>query len=87
MAATLTNVASSATSVTLLASNANRLSASIVNDSTQLLYIKCASAALSTSCIVKVASMGYFEVPFGYTGIITGIWASANGYARVTEVT
>jgi hypothetical protein len=87
MAATLTDVASSASSVTLLASNASRVAASIVNDSTQLLYVKCASSASSTSCVVKVASMGYFEVPFGYTGIITGIWASANGYARVTEVT
>jgi hypothetical protein len=52
-----------------------------------LLYVKCSSSASSTSCIVKVASMGYFEVPFGYTGIVTGIWVSANGYARVTEVT
>jgi hypothetical protein len=29
----------------------------------------------------------YYEVPFGYTGRIDGIWASANGNARVTEMT
>jgi hypothetical protein len=33
--------------------------------------------------------MGYYEVPFGYTGQLTGIWASDpnDGSARVTEIT
>lgn len=85
--AALSNVASSASSVTLLASNANRLGASIFNDSTQVLYVKFGSAASATSFVVKMAAADYYEVPFAYSGIITGIWASANGSARVTEVT
>ena len=33
--------------------------------------------------------MGYYEVPFGYTGQLTGIWATdpGDGAARVTEIT
>jgi hypothetical protein len=32
------------------------------------------------------AANGYYEVPFGYVGAIDGIWASANGNARITEI-
>jgi hypothetical protein len=28
----------------------------------------------------------YFETPYEYTGIIDGIWSSADGSARITEV-
>jgi hypothetical protein len=84
---TLANVASSASSVTLLASNANRLGATIHNDSTQILYVKFGTTASATSYTVKMVADAYYEVPFGYTGRIDGIWASANGNARVTELT
>lgn len=80
------NVASSATNVTLLASNANRRSASIYNDSTQILYVKFGATATSTSFKVAMAPNTYYEFPQPvYTGIVDGIWASANGAARITE--
>jgi hypothetical protein len=87
--ATLSNVASSATNVTLLASNAARLGATIYNDSTQVLYVKFGTTASATSYVVQIAANGYYEVPGPavYTGRIDGIWASANGNARVTELT
>jgi hypothetical protein len=81
------NVGSSATNVTLLASNAARKGASIMNDSTEVLYVKFGATASATSFHVKMAAGSYLEVPFGYTGIIDGIWASANGNARVGEFT
>lgn len=84
---TLSNVASSATSVTLLASNAARLGASIYNDSIAVLYAKKGATASATSYTVQIPPGGLWEVPFGYTGIIDGLWASANGTARVTEDT
>jgi len=87
MASTLTNVTGSASNVTLLATNSSRKSASIMNDSVFSLHVKCAATATTTSCIVKVGAGGYYEIPFGYTGIIDGIWTGANGFARVTEVT
>lgn len=83
--ATLSNVAGSASSVTLLASNTSRLGATIVNDSTAQLYVKFGSTASTTSYTYTLFQFDQLEVPFGYTAIITGIWASATGNARVTE--
>lgn len=85
--ATLSNVASSATSVTLLASNANRLGATIYNDSTRALYLKFGTTASATDFTVLLVSGAYYEVPFGYTGRLDGIWVAANGFARLTELT
>jgi hypothetical protein len=90
--ATLANVAGSATSVTLIASNASRLGATIVNESTAICYVKFGSTASATSYTylmsgASAAPYATLEVPYGYTGIITGIWASATGNARVTEMT
>lgn len=83
----VTSVAGSAASVTCLALNANRLGATIYNDSTADLYIKLGATASVTSFTVKAFTDGFFTVPFGYTGVIDCIWSSATGNARVTEVT
>lgn len=83
---TQTSVAASASSVTVIASNANRLGATVYNDSTVDLYLKLGATASTTSFTVKMAAASYYEVPFGYTGIIDGIWASATGNARITEL-
>lgn len=92
--ATLANVAGSASSVTLIALNTARLGASVVNDSTAILYIKYGSAASATSYnYVLGGSVGgvgvTWEMPTTprYTGIITGVWASATGNARTNELT
>lgn len=82
-----TSVAASATNVTLLASNNARAGATIYNDSTAILYVKLGATASTTSFAVALQSQEYYEVPFGYTGIIDGIWASATGNARITELT
>lgn len=85
---TVTSVASSASSVSLLASNTSAKLRTFYNDSTQVLYIKFGATASTTSYTVQVAAGGYYEVPQPlYTGAIDGIWASANGNARITEVT
>jgi hypothetical protein len=83
----VSSVAASATSVTLLASNSSRKGASIYNDSTKNLYIKLGSTASSTSFSILLNNGGYYEVPFGYTGVIDGIWNIASGNARITELT
>ncbi len=87
--ATLSNVSGSASSVTLLASNASRKNATFFNDSTSLLYIKFGTTASTTSYTVQVPPGYYYEMPIGqmYTGRIDGIWSAANGAARVTELT
>ena len=85
--ATLSNVASSATSVTLLSAAATRLGATFVNDSTQICYVKFGTTASATDYSVRMYPNDYFELPFNYTGRIDAIWASANGNMRVTELT
>jgi hypothetical protein len=84
---TSSNVSSSATNVTLLSSNANRLGATVYNDSTKTLYLKLGSTASLTSFTVKLTAQAYYEVPANYTGQIDGIWDSVNGNARLTELT
>jgi hypothetical protein len=85
-AAAVTSIASSATAVTLLTANANRKGATIYNESTSVVFIKFGTVASATSYTVQVAPSGYYEIPFGYTGIITAIWTTANGSARITEL-
>jgi hypothetical protein len=86
--ATVTQVTSSATSVTLKASNASRKGLSVFNDSTAVLYLKFGATASATSFTVKIGAGEYWESPAApvYTGVVDGIWASANGFAYVTEI-
>lgn len=85
---TVTSVNDTATSTTLLAANASRLGAIIYNDSEAVLYVKLGATASTTSFTYKVAASGTVEIPFGYTGIIDGVWASdSTGAARITEMT
>lgn len=86
--ATLTNVAGSATSVSLLAANTARRQVIIWNDSTALLYVKFGATASTTSFTFQVVGGGYLELPMPvYTGAIDGIWVTATGSARITELT
>lgn len=83
----VTSVGDSAVNVTLLASNANRLGATFWNTSSAILYLKLGATATSASFTVAMAANSYFEVPYGYTGIIDGIWASdAGGVVVITEL-
>lgn len=85
---TITQVGDSATSITLLALNTSRVGATISNDSTAILYLKLGATASTSSYTVKLTQDAHYEVPFGYTGIIDGIWASdAGGNALVDEIT
>lgn len=88
--ATGSNVAASATSVTLLSASDGRAGASIFNDTTDttnFLYVKMGTTASTTDFAVKINAGGYFEVPYGYNGRIDGIWVAASGNARVVEYT
>ncbi len=83
--ANVTNVAASVTSVTLLAANALRKGAIVFNSSTSILYLKCAATAASNSFTAVMAPNSEWVLDVYYTGIISGIWVSANGSAGVTE--
>lgn len=83
---TPTTVASSATSVTILAANSNRKGATIWNESTSNLFIEFGITATAAAFTAKLTAGGYYELPFHYTGVISGIWSVANGNALVREL-
>lgn len=89
--ATLSNVSDSATSVTVLASNASRLAFELYNDSDASVFIKFGATASATSFLAKMLPSGFLssrDIGANYTGRIDGIWSSAAGGAmRVTELT
>jgi len=90
---TTSSVAGAASSTSLLASNTSRLGATFFNEQATdgtgaILYILLDAAVASlTNYTSQVPPNSYYEVPYGYTGEIRGIWDSAAGDVRVTELT
>ena len=87
-AATLANVSSSASSVTLFAAATGHVNGrAIFNDSSAILYVADDGSVASTSnYTIQLTPGQYYEWPQPVPGgQITGIWASANGAARVTS--
>lgn len=89
-AATLANVAASATSVTILAANAARRRAIVENDSASAtLKLKFGATASATSYTMTLGPGDIWDSAddlIVYTGIIDGIWSAAVGAARTTEI-
>jgi hypothetical protein len=85
-AATLNNVASSASAVALFGVAGNSVRRTIFNDSSSACYIALGGTASITRFTNKVAAGGYFEFPLPlYGGTASIIWDTANGFARTTE--
>mgnify|MGYP007125623610 CR=1 FL=1 len=84
--ASQTSVESSGTSVSLIAANKQRKSILIQNTSTAILYVLfgTGTATATTAHSLQMAANTSYLVE-GYTGALTGIWASANGQANLTE--
>lgn len=84
--AVLSSVAASASSVTLFASNSAAKGRFLTNDSSSSLYLAYASTATTSAYTVLIPANGYWEMPQPvFTGIVSGIWVSAVGNARLTE--
>jgi hypothetical protein len=85
---TVSAVTGSTTNGTALqAANTSRVGLYIFNDSTAILYVKLGTGASPTDWTIKLPAGGFYELPVPYyRGAVSGVWASANGFARVTEV-
>jgi len=83
---TVTSITSAAATTTLSGPNAARKGLTVTNESTANLYVKLGTAASLTSYTVKLVPNAYWEMPFNFTGPVTGIWDAANGFARVTTL-
>lgn len=82
-----TSIASSATSVSLVAANPARRKLIITNTSTAILYVDFTggTATATTAHGYQMASNTNLVLD-NYTGPVSGIWASANGQANITEI-
>jgi hypothetical protein len=71
---------------TIATASTGRLGCTIFNSGPGNLHVMLGTATASTSAFsVRLSAGDYYEVPFNYTGLIGGIFATA-GTARVTEV-
>lgn len=86
-----TSVAAAAANTLLIAFNAARLGATVVNEGiSQILYLTLGSTAASATSYTKKMQPGeYYEVPFGFIGPVRGFWTGpeGTGFARCTEIT
>lgn len=81
------SVASSATSVSIVASNALRKGISIYNASTAALFLSYATPATSANSFMQMqpGSLLMLDQQLIVSNAIYGIWTAANGTAQVTE--
>ena len=71
---------------TIATASTGRLGCTIFNSGPGNLHVLLGTATASTSAFTARLSAGdYYEVPFNYTGLIGGIFATA-GTAEVTEL-
>lgn len=85
----VTSVTAAAVSTAIIASNANRRMAILVNDSDKVAYVKLGATASTTSYSYRLTPLQTLELPIPvYTGAIDAIWdSSPTGSMRVTEIT
>lgn len=81
----ITSVASSITAVELLPETANRKHFGVFNLSTSVLYLALGEVASASNFTAILESNDYYEPPCSYSGIVSGIWVSENGSAKITE--
>jgi hypothetical protein len=71
---------------TIATASTGRLGCTIFNSGPGTLHVILGTATASTTAFsVRLSSGDYYEVPFNYTGLIGGIFATA-GTAEVTEL-
>ena len=86
--ASLTSLASAATSAQLLAANSARKGLVLTNTDANGVYVKYGTTASATSFTVLIPANGYWEMPLPtYTGRIDAIWAAdGSGSLYATEL-
>jgi|TARA_R110000782_G_scaffold245781_2_gene332473 hypothetical protein len=82
-----TSVSSIATNSVILAANSARQGVILYNQSTAILYLLLSTGTSSlTNYSLQIPANGSLSLQAGeYTGVISGLWSAANGFARVTE--
>jgi hypothetical protein len=74
------------TNFTLMASNLNRRGGLIYNNATVNLQVKLGSGAGAQPSFIMVPG-AYYEIPFGWTGLVEGYWVAGGVGAAGAWVT
>lgn len=84
-----TSIPASTSDVELLAANILRKGAIIFNNTTiSSLIVGIGSVPVNDEDFtILIGPAGSWEVPFGFTGSIHGLWSGTDGYALITELT
>jgi len=77
---------SASNSTSVLAANNTRFLATVYNNGGATVYLSLGATATTASHTVQIVPQGYYEVPRGYTGVITHVGSSATGTLQVTEI-
>lgn len=83
----ITSVSAAITDTPLLGINTGRFGAAVYAEGPGTLFLKLGNSASTTSYTVQMTPQTYYEVPFYWTGSVNGIWGTASGTARITEIT
>ena len=76
------------TAQVILPANSNRRGALFFNDSNATMFLAYSASVTTTEFTVKLSAQSFYVVDALYTGVISGIWATAgSGQVRSTEVT
>ena len=85
---TITSVVGATSSTSILASNSNRILATVFNATNKTMYVALASSASTSAYTLKVPVNSYYELPVSYTGAISAVWdMGVSGNAMITEMT
>lgn len=80
-----TAVVASISSVQLLAANPNRIGAIVANAATSRMWLNLGTSASGSNYTAILEPGGYYELPYGYIGVVSAVWAGTFGEALVTE--
>lgn len=71
--------ADTVTPAVLAAVNVNRKGLSFWNNSTGAVLVELGAAPTATAYTARIEAGGYFELPFGFTGQVQGLWTALGG--------
>lgn len=80
-------VLSSITTVSIMNANQNRKGGTIYNAAGTNVFIKLGTGATTSVYTVLMNANDYYELPYGYVGVVGGITSSNAGIINVTEIT
>lgn len=80
-------VLSSITAVSVMNANTNRKGATVYNAAGTAVYMRLGTGATTSVYTVALDPNDYYEVPYNWQGVVSGITASNAGIINITELT